>query len=127
MKRANVKIDFCNDKVLMLGQQVPIVFSKSGHYCVSISFISKEKHCENVVLLCNNISDKTHEDKKKVAWKLHRQFAHPRAEKLEDIVKTAGISDSQLLGEIRKIHEDCQVCKKYKKTFAKTCCMFSIS
>ena len=37
MKKSNVKMDFANDKVSFLDQNVDIILSSSGHYAVPIS------------------------------------------------------------------------------------------
>ena len=37
MKKSNVKMDFANDKVSYLDQNVDIILSSSGHYAVPIS------------------------------------------------------------------------------------------
>ena len=51
----------------------------------------------------------------KVAEKLHKQFGHPRANKLIDLVKQSGRYDRKLLDAIQKISMECLVCKKFKK------------
>ena len=37
LKRANCKIDFVHDKVLMFGEEVPVKISRTGHYCVPLT------------------------------------------------------------------------------------------
>ena len=37
MKKSNVGIDFANDKVSFLNQNVDIIFTSSDHYAVPIS------------------------------------------------------------------------------------------
>ena len=43
MKKSNVKIDFANDKVSFLDQNVDIILISSGHYAFSIFFCSLRK------------------------------------------------------------------------------------
>lgn len=52
-----------------------------------------------------------------MARKLHRQFAHPRAEKLKDLIRKAGIDNKKLFKEIDEISKCCIICLKHKKTF----------
>ena len=37
MKKAKTRIDFSNDKIDILGQEIDISFTSSGHYCIPIS------------------------------------------------------------------------------------------
>ena len=34
MKKAGSKLDFCHDTVTMLGENVKLSFTESGHYCI---------------------------------------------------------------------------------------------
>ena len=43
MKKSNVKIDFANDKVSFLDQNVDIILISSGHYAVPIFFLLTQK------------------------------------------------------------------------------------
>ena len=36
-KKAGSKLDFCHDTVTMLGENVKLSFTESGHYCIPIS------------------------------------------------------------------------------------------
>ena len=36
MKKANTVMDFTNDRVQMLGQDVDLKVTKSGHYCIDL-------------------------------------------------------------------------------------------
>ena len=51
----------------------------------------------------------------KIAEKLHKQFGHPRGNKLIELVKQSGRNDKKLLDAIEKVSLECQVCKKFKK------------
>ena len=50
--------------------------------------------------------------------KIHRIFGHPSIEKMETILKDAGESGI-VLKFLRKIQENCRVCKKYKRKASK--------
>ena len=47
----------------------------------------------------------------KIAEKLHKQFGHPRVNKLIDLVKKSGRSDDKLIYAIEKVSKNCTVCK----------------
>ena len=56
----------------------------------------------------------------KIALKLHRQFCHCSAERLIKLIKTSNMwSDDEttdIIREVKKVTENCDICKKYKKT-----------
>ena len=58
-------------------------------------------------------------NERKVADKLHKQFGHPRACKLIDLLKKSGTIHDKLFQAIEKISSDCLVCKKFKKPVSK--------
>ena len=71
MKTVRTTIDFVNDKVNMLDQVLNLCFTSSGHYAISITKEQQEDTSEGIrILLC-----KEEKDKRKVALKLHQQFA----------------------------------------------------
>ena len=51
----------------------------------------------------------------KVADKLHKQFGHPRANKLIDLINKTGGNNENLINAIHKISNNCVTCKKFKK------------
>ena len=51
----------------------------------------------------------------KIAEKLHKQFGHPRVNKLIDLVKKSGRSDDKLIYAIEKVSKNCTVCAKFRK------------
>ena len=54
-----------------------------------------------------------------MAVKLHRQFAHPTPKTLIQLVRNAGIKNSNLIKEINEISENCITCLKMQKRFAR--------
>ena len=57
----------------------------------------------------------TSADSKKVALKLHKQFAHPTPEKLIRLLKCAKMNNSDLEEQVKSISENCNICCKLKK------------
>ena len=47
--------------------------------------------------------------------KLHKQFAHPSADKLVSLVRSANLNNKKLEREIRNVSEICDVCAKFKR------------
>ena len=54
-------------------------------------------------------------DNKKMAIKLHKQFAHPASERLIKLLRDAKKSSVKLEQEIKSISENCDICCKLKK------------
>ena len=54
-------------------------------------------------------------DYKAMAKKLHRQFAHPTAEKLISFIRNSSFRNKKLENEIKNVSENCFSCLKYKK------------
>ena len=52
---------------------------------------------------------------KKMATKLHKQFAHPSSVKLIKLLRDAKLSDEKLELEIKNVSEKCEACCKYRK------------
>ena len=71
MKKINVTVDFANDKVSFLDQNVDIILTSSGHYGVPISRTEKlldnmdsTDDSEKVFLTINNLSSESCDQKK---------------------------------------------------------------
>ena len=107
LKRAGTEIDFSRDEVRMLGQNVPITVSKSGHLLLPLT-----GHTEDCLLTSPIKPGKT---ARKQIEKLHRQFAHPRPEKLKQLIKTSGVNDKEIEKVVEEVSNDCNTCKKFKK------------
>ena len=58
-------------------------------------------------------------DVNKVSIKLHKQFGHPAARKLIQLVEQAGNKNKKLHDAIRKVSDNCIVCKKFRRAPAR--------
>ena len=130
MKKAGSKLEFCHDTVTMLGENVKLSFTESGHYCIPISnkkqLISQNgKDQVKVVLHVSDLSSKGTEEKRQMVLKLHRQFSHPSKECLRSLVTSAGIKDQEFLKLIETVSNECEVCQLYKKPSSKPIVGFS--
>ena len=56
-----------------------------------------------VLLTTDNTEEKSKKEKKYIASKLHKQFGHPKNVRLTDLIKTAGISDKDLLDMVKDL------------------------
>ena len=84
MKQFNVKIDMQNDTAEILGKEVNLDITSSGHY--SIALQSYETPLEKN---CFTVSEKSGDEKQKSVLKLHKQFAHPSADSLKSLMQHA--------------------------------------
>ena len=114
----------------MLGENVKLSFTESGHYCIPISnkkqLISQNgKDQVKVVLHVSDFSSKGTEEKRKMVLKLHRQFSHPSKERLRSLVTSADIKDQEFLKLFETVSNECEVCQLYKKTSPKPIVGFS--
>ena len=109
MQKARTKIDFQKNKAIMFEKEIDLRFTTSGHYYIPL----KSENSNETLLSLSETSDLKY--KKKVAYKLHKQFSHPKAHKLQKLLQDAGIFDKELLNEIEAIEGECTICQKYKK------------
>ena len=132
---AKMKIDFDNDIINIFEQDIKISFTASGHYFITISRtnqaivdIAEDKYCGGSTLLSiADISSKSHDEKFKVVKKLHCQFRHASASKLQKLVKASSINDDELLKLFVEIENCCKICTKYKQPGLKPLVGFSLS
>ena len=102
MKKADITIDFTKDKINILGQEMNMKFTSSGHYLIPI--INKsyealnefdEKNTKSILLSVENISNRTLREKQSIAEKLHKQFGHISSNKILKLIKLSGIVSRQ--------------------------------
>ena len=52
----------------------------------------------------------------KIANKLHKQFAHPAAQRLKKLIQESGVDNPTVLDMIDDVSASCDTCKRYKRT-----------
>ena len=115
MKELGMVIDLANDTVdWKRGRIEHLKATSTGHYAIPIYKFEGLKDDRNFVK--NVLYSYGKSKAKDKASKLHKQFAHPRKEKLLRLIKDAGINDPELEEEIGKLEESCQTCFKYKRS-----------
>ena len=107
----------------MLDQVLNLSFTSSGHYAISITKEQQDDTSEGIIfLLC-----KEEKDKRKVALKLHQQFAHAPSKRIINLVKDANVEDHELFKSIIDAEDDYQICKRYKRPQLKPAVGFSLA
>ena len=118
MKRGNAIIDFDSDVITMFGVEYPMRLTTSRHYAIPIAI---ESNLMSKLESESTVSDVTltasgEEDKHKIATKLHRQFAHPKPDKLITLLRNAGSDDDELFNVIKGLERSCGVCIRYRRS-----------
>ena len=66
-----------------------------------------------------NINTLSIEEKGKALVKLHRQYGHPSKHTFKFHLKTAGIWDSDCEDMVKRLYDECTICKQYARTPAR--------
>ena len=113
MKTAGVKLDLVNDTAVILGKEVALNLTSSGHYCVPVdkteTLLVQEVNSVNLEGLGS-------EKRRSVLLKLHRQFAHPPKKRLIALLKDAGAWRDEYEMDLSDIQDKCQLCKIHAVT-----------
>lgn len=112
MKKAKVKLNLIDDTAEILGKEICLNHTSSGHYCVPLDKVN-EVNVEEVYAVNINTIDKR--EQRKTLTKLHRQFAHPSAKKFVGLLKDGGVWSSDLQEEIDAIYKSCDLCRVYSE------------
>lgn len=56
------------------------------------------------------------DEKHRVLLKLHKQFGHASADRLQRLIHSSGNKDKECCTILQQIVNDCEICKKYKRT-----------
>ena len=114
MKKCGSNLNFREDTLEILGQKLNLVVTDSGHYALPLGrnkqvMVDVAREDIKVTLLVEN------DDPMKVAFKLHRMFAHPSADRLINLVKNQGKECSDLVTAIKEVSKKCKICAVYRK------------
>ena len=119
MKKADTLIDFTKDKINILGQEMILKFTSSGHF--------DENNTKDIFSSIENVSNKTLREDRSIREKLHKQFRQTSSNNTLKLIKLSGIVNKELVDLINKIGEKCTMCLKYKKAPLKPVVGFSLS
>ena len=115
MKKAGTEINFVTDAVVMFGEEQRVTVTQSGHYAIPLNKAGQllediDKKNIKITLIAENM------DKKKMALKLHSQFAHAPKAKLVSLLNRAGRGgDKELIKSIEEVQKTCKICNEYSK------------
>jgi hypothetical protein len=114
MKKAKMKIDLVNDKCEIFGQEVELMTTSSGHYCLSLLSDVKVKDDIAWVLAVDLVSLSSEEQFKSMT-KLHKQMGHHPKEKFVNLLKDANAWYPVASDHLDKIIDDCEGCLLLKR------------
>ena len=124
MKKCRAKLDMEHDVVEMFGEKIQLICTTTGHYAVPITSQRnvlnsiENKPNMKVILLSTN----PNQDRKNMAKKIHRQFAHPPPERLIKLIDKSDLAnDLELKEQIHKVSQSCDVCLRYKRPPPRPC------
>jgi len=115
MKKADIVLHTREDRATIFGKNVNLNLTTSGHYCVSLV---RDPNIEVSEVLQVDLGEDVSQTKTKLLH-LHRQFAHPNAEKLTQLLKGANSWRSHYAAILQEICESCDVCKRFKRGLAR--------
>ena len=111
-------LDFKDNTLLIFGEHVTLTISESGHCCLPLSRPIEECDKPGVqqVMFSTPLSPDDSEDvcRRKVT-KLHKQFAHPRPDRLKDLIRKSGCSAPEILKIVDAVSQNCDVCTRFAK------------
>ena len=113
MKKAALKMDLENDTAQIMGKDVSLNLTTSGHYCIPIDKY-EEVPVESVCAV--KLDTLNRDDRSKILLKLHRQFGHPPMKRLIALLKDAGMWRDEYEENLSLINERCEICKRYSRT-----------
>ena len=113
LQKTDAQINFKLNKITMLGEEIDVKISTSGHYCLPLTRppdINNEHTAK--VLFSFKFDDDPKANYKKVL-KLHRQFCHPKPDALYKLIKTSGTNSSEIHKICRDVYDRCESCQRY--------------
>ena len=118
MKKGQAKLNFITDTISILGNEIPLQITRTGHYLLCIGNTTEylNNHIKsNIVLFSSQFMNADKAEHYKIAVKVHKQFVHPRHQKLKSLFSTAGVSDPDFFESLEKIEKECETCQKFQR------------
>ena len=115
MKKAEMSIDFSKDTVTIFGKTQKLLFTSSGHYCISIG--KQIESCmkldlvnnDNNTMLFSDWEHKSRKEKHDAMIKLHRQFSHPPTKRIITLLKEVNIKNPETYDISNDVSNSCDV------------------
>ena len=109
LKKLDALIDIKNDRAQILGKDIDLKQTSSGHYCLDICQTKESSNDVSKILLTEKVTSKSD------VVKLHKQFGHATAENLRKLLTNSGISDKNVLKLVDEVVDNCLPCITHKR------------
>ena len=115
LKKLGFIINFENETVFTTRtfETFPLETTVKGHLALPIK---EEETLDNDVFLMDEC-DKMEKEKK--ITKIHKVLAHPLPDILKQFFKNSSDNDKEVLNLVDKVHDKCNVCRRFKKSPAR--------
>ena len=97
MKKMGMKIDFSRDVATIRQQDIKLISTQQGHYCLPLNYYLISSMQCNITLTVSNIKSLDRTTKLLKARKLHRQFGHAALQPLLKMVKNSKHEDKEFI------------------------------
>ena len=117
MKRGEVVIDTKKNTAEVLGEEIKLVSTSSGHICLPLTNkLLVGEMASRIVLHTTSLAKCTKAQKRRKAVKLHKQFSHASKEKLKKLLRQSeDFDDIEFLEMVEKCCDQCEICRKFAK------------
>ena len=115
MKQMGMQLDFAQDVAIVNGENVKLICTSTGHYCLPLNMTCIENQSVNFVLHLECLNNLPQREMMSKAMKLHRQFSHASKEKLKKLLRDGGCDNAEFIECIDKVCSDCEICQKFRK------------
>ena len=106
----DTEIRFAKNEVIMLGKKQKVNVTNKGHLCIPLTKVETSE-----ILFTSSVEGKPEKTLKKIASKLHQQFAHASSERLIKLLKDGGVDDKDFLRQVKEVVKNCEICQQYKR------------
>lgn len=114
LKRADAEIEFKTDTIVLLGEKMNVLVTSSGHLCVPLGNNDKSLSVKQVLFSTPLKPEDDSANERKIT-KLHKQFAHPSADRLKTLIRNAGMENAGIERIVNSVSEACDICKRFRK------------
>ena len=116
LQKTDARVDFETNQIIIFNQTLNLTETSGGHYLLSLTrdMDPQSSHVQRILLTSPfSDTDDIHNEQKVI--KLHKQFAHPSAASLKELLKTAGISNKNIFKLVDSVSSNCGTCKQLKR------------
>ena len=118
MEESNTKIGFQNSDVSIFGIKQKIIKSSNGHLCIPLvksMILDDEGNTIYPVFFSETLKNRSDQELKKIAKKLHQQFGHCNSKRLIKLLQKSDFHEKKFFEIIEKCEETCEICQMSRR------------